>query len=590
MNHSPKLATLAACDTQNRADSKMLIIDAIGPFFRHYKSKRINWSKIPFAELESGSTLKPEVLETVPTDFQKFVSKAKEFGYTGVTLDDIAHLIPSDFYPKQLNEKIDAYRRLFSELFQSAKNQDLDLFITTDIMFSNSHIQTNVGNKVQELAKWLAQQIEKLFIDFPEIDGIVTRFGESDGVDVAGDFLSKLVIKKPNDAKILLQTLLPVFEKHQRKLIFRTWSVGAYPIGDLIWNEKTFNKVFGDIDSPSLIISMKYGESDFFRYLPTNKLFFASEHQKIVEFQARREYEGFGAYPSFVGWDCESHLTRLKEKAKNVIGVSVWCQTGGWGKRRQLTFVRSSSPWVELNSYVIPKLWSGETCSDVIENYQRKLFPNASPGSFEKFLRLSDEAIEDLLYIREFAERRIFFRRLRLPPQIYVFWDRVIVDHNMKRILSCLVRDRKAALEQGDAGLEKVRLMRKLAIENEFPTKGLKYQIATFELLQAAREYFFQPFSESTVAKLENLKSKYKAQFNRSYSVQLNFKPTRIQKFQFNWLFKLILRKKSKYRVVDQLFTLRILSWMYACAKKMDLKIGPGFANEQAMGIDALFK
>ena len=106
--------------------------------------------------------------------------------------------------------------------------------------------------------------------------------------------------------------------------------MGAYAIGDLIWNPGTFRKVFDSIDSPSLVISMKYGESDFFRYLPLNPNFLESGHKKIIEFQARREYEGFGAYPSFVGWDIEDLLLQLQD-AQNVIGASVWCQTGGWG-------------------------------------------------------------------------------------------------------------------------------------------------------------------------------------------------------------------------------------------------------------------
>ena len=62
------------------------------------------------------------------------------------------------------------------------------------------------------------------------------RIGESDRLDVRGDtdFKSELHIKTPAQANRLLRTLLPVFEKHQRRLILRTWTVGAYRVGDFI--------------------------------------------------------------------------------------------------------------------------------------------------------------------------------------------------------------------------------------------------------------------------------------------------------------------------------------------------------------------
>ena len=39
-------------------NDKLLLIDAIGPFFRHYKKKRINWSKAPFSQLETENGLR----------------------------------------------------------------------------------------------------------------------------------------------------------------------------------------------------------------------------------------------------------------------------------------------------------------------------------------------------------------------------------------------------------------------------------------------------------------------------------------------------------------------------------------------------
>lgn len=568
---------------------KVLLIDATGPFFRHHKKKRINWSKIPFAELETQVGLKAECLETIPVDFQRFVETVSRLGYTAVTLDDVAHLALCEDYSPALQAKIDAYRALYRRLFQIAADHGLQVFITTDIMFYNDVLLRLIGRSWRKAAAWLRDALERLFADFPQIAGIIMRFGEMDGMDVEGDFRSRLLLKRASQTRSFVQQLLPVFERHNRLLVFRTWSVGVHPIGDLIWNQRTFWRVFRGLDSPSLVISMKYGESDFFRYLPLNRLFFLSDHKKIVEFQARREYEGFGAYPSFVGWDCERYLRRLKG-ARGVVGVSVWCQTGGWGKRRQLTFLRNSSPWVELNVFVLGRVGTGATCEQAIRDYVDVNLPHVPHEAMIEFLSLSDEVIKKLLYVREFAERRLFFRRLRLPPQLFVFWDRVIINHTVKRILSCLVNDPETAIREGQEGLEKLRKMVTLANVHGIPKKGLEYQLATFEILAAARMYLFQPYRRETAEQLQQLKAGYTRRFKRSYSIQLNFDPARVRKLHLRWALALILRDRRRYRLLDQLLTLRILAWTYPLLSRFRRRLTPRFADKQAMGFDSLFK
>lgn len=567
----------------------LLLIDGIGPFFRHHKPKRINWSKIPFAEIETEAGLKPECLASIPEDFRTFVRRAKQLGYNGVTLDDVAHLVPCKNYPAPLQSKIEAYRELYRTLFDIAQQEGLHVYITMDVMFYNETLKRLLGGSLKKTIVWLREALVHLFADFPAIAGIVMRFGETDGLDVNGDFQSRLLLKRPGQARAFLKQLLPMFEQQQRLLIFRTWSVGAYQIGDLIWNEQTFHAVFESIDSPALVISMKYGESDFFRYLPLNRLFFVSDHQKIVEFQARREYEGFGAYPSFIGWDSEQYLNQLKH-ANNVVGASVWCQTGGWGKLRQLTFLRNSSPWVELNTFVLAKLWHGASCQEAIHTYVAEELPHVPPHAMLEFLQLSDEVIKELLYVRELAERQLFFRRLRLPPQLFIFWDRVIVDESMKEVLGHLVEDRQDAIQEANLALVKLRKMQQLANEHGIPTNGLEFQLATFEILAAVRAYFFDPDNADAATQLTTLKRDYKKRYKRSYSIRLDLDKAALPLTNHRWLFSTLLRDQSRYRVFDHVFTIRMLGWGYPLASRYGRRLGPKFAHEQAMGLDAIFK
>lgn len=569
--------------------SRLLLIDAIGPFFRHYNEKRINWSKIPFDKIETSDGIKKRVLQSVPEDFRKLAKKVRELGYNAVSLDDVAHLIPWDDYDESLNAKIQQYRALFTQLMQIASSLGLQVFITMDVMFFHPSLRASLKSRGISATEWLRTELHTLFQDFPEIAGVIMRIGESDGVDVRGDFQSELYLKRPAQARKFLRALLPVFESNKRWLIFRTWTVGAHSIGDLGWNEKRFHDVFRNVDSPRLIVSFKYGESDFFRYLALNPLFHASDHKKLIEFQARREYEGFGAYPSFVGWDVENYLKELKN-AKNVVGASVWCQTGGWGKRRQLTFLRNSSPWVELNTSVIAKLWLGATCEDAIDQFVDERLPHVPKHAMREFLRCSDRVILDLLYVRELAERQLYFRRLRLPPQLFVFWDRILIDGTIAKVLECLVKDPEAAIEQGREAIKQLHRMLEMAEEHGIPHKGLKLQLATFEILAVAREYFFLEDKQEAIERLTELKRQYRKQFKRNYSVTLNVGNHRAHRIPWRLVVAILIRDRGKYRLLDRVVTIQLLGMLYPLANRFRDRIGPRFASQQAMGLDALLK
>ena len=69
--------------------------------------------------------------------------------------------------------------------------------------------------------EFLAELIDTFFRDFPEVDGIIVRIGESDGLDVKDDFHSDLHLKNPAMVSRFLRRLLPVFEDHGRACVFR---------------------------------------------------------------------------------------------------------------------------------------------------------------------------------------------------------------------------------------------------------------------------------------------------------------------------------------------------------------------------------
>lgn len=309
-----------------------------------------------------------------------------------------------------------------------------------------------------------------------------------------GEFRSELYLKRPEQVNRFLKTLLPVFEKHGRQLIFRTWTVGAYRIGDLMWHRGTFVTVLkGVVDSPSLIVSMKFGESDFFRYLPLNKNFFRTRVRKIIELQTRREYEGCGEYPSFTGWDYERYAREL-DQAENLVGIMVWCQTGGWVPFRRLALLEDRAVWTELNTFVAIRTFKDrQLVEESVRDFaQVKALPNWR--SLLELLRLSDTVIHELLYVEEFARQKLFFRRVRIPPILQVYWHNIFISHSVKKVLGYFVQDKEACLRTTKLCQQKLEEMKTLATECGMPEADIEYMADTFNILALAREYYFQPF------------------------------------------------------------------------------------------------
>ena len=566
------------------------ILDAIGPFFRSLPPGRINWSKIPFSHLEKDGRVDRVLFRTIREDFDHICRKAVEFGFNAVSLDDVAHLVDHPGYPTDLRERIQTYREEFERLFAIARSYDLDIYLTTDIMFFDASMARTLGRNHARIITFLKQAIDDLFRRFPQIAGVISRIGETDGLDVEGDFRSKLVIRTARDARRYLQALLPVFEHHDRTWIFRTWSVGAYPIGDLIWNRETLRDTFEGIESRCLILSIKYGESDFFRYLPVNKQFFRGGHRKMIELQARREYEGAGEYPSFIGFDYETYRDALRDLPA-FAGAMVWCQTGGWLKFRRLSFLEPDGRWNEINTWASIRLFrDGVTAARAIETWRETYAPDMDGAKLLRFLTLSSEVVRRLLYVEEFARQKVFFRRLRIPPQLSVFWDHILINHSMRQVLRCFVSDGEAMITQGQEALKDIKEMQSLAKELSLPEADILFMHDTFEVLSAAREYYFRDFSPEIVVRLTELRTRYRDQHSRRYSVHLDFRPARITRRRLRRYINVLLRHQRGYRWIDRFFTIWLLGWIYPALRKLGGRFLPEFSRKQAMGIDTVFK
>ncbi len=570
-------------------DERLYIIDAIAPFFLGIpEGKRINWSKIPFYNLENEDGLDKEKCRRITEAFRSYVGRVAAIGYTAISIDDVAHLAPLDFYPGRLKIKIAEYQAFFKELFSIADQAGLCVYLTTDIMFYNEYIRKHVKHKHPRILAVLRTAIETVFQTFPEVAGIITRIGESDGMDVTGDFRSRMTVKNPKTARKYIRTLIDIFERYDRLLIFRTWTVGAYRIGDLIWNLKTYHFVFDRIISRHLVVSLKYGTSDFFRFLKLNPLFFEGAHKKIIELQARREYEGFGEFPSYVGNDYAVYHKQLKN-CKTLIGIMAWCQTGGWSHFNKLSFIDKEARFNEINAYVIIKIYKdGMPPDEALTAYARG--NRLEPAPLIAFMKGSERVVKELWYLPEFSQRPLYFRRVRVPPVIWVFWDTIAINHTMRKILKRFVSDRMGAVRQGYQALTVIQDMKRLALKLNWDAAAMDYVYDTFHIMALAREYFVGQWRPDILSVIEKAAIKYENRYPRGFKILRDYRPVWVKKQIIGSLFKITLRDKPNYRLVDILFLIRFSGLVFTLLVLFKKKMVPEYARKHTMGIQFIFK
>lgn len=540
--------------------------------------------------MEKNGVLDPEKKDNIKKGLERFAQKAGEMGYNAITFDDLSHLVIHDFYGEDLADKIRSYQEFYTDLFAIARVNSLKIFITTDFMFFNDAIKKHTGGRFQNCIELFRDSVRKLLTGFPHINGIILRIGEVDGVDVEGDVISKLTIRTPRECRTLIRSVLPVFEELDRILVFRTWTLGAFPIGDLTWNPVTFNKVFGNIMSDNLIISHKIGETDFFRYLNLNPLFFEGEHQRIVELQTRREYEGFGEFPCYIGRDFEKYARYLRT-CSCICGISVWCQTGGWSHFTNITFLRDSSIWNEINTYITINIFRNHiTSEEAVIRYAEKHYPGKDPGLLLQLLKYSDYVIKQLWYIPEFSQKRLYFRRSCVPPLLWIFWDNILINHTLRKVIRRFVHERREAVADGYRALKKIKKMKTCAAELGIAAECIDFQYDTFSIIAESRVYLFGEWDPSIPGRITAMIEKYHRKYPNGFHFEYDFDPIKIKKWLIKTIFHYTLRRHPHYRIFDRFFFIPFSKLVYPLLRLWQKKRLPSFADEQAMGIQILFK
>lgn len=540
---------------------KLFIIDALGPFIFQDNIPH-NWSKVPFEFYEKVGL--HNYKSKIKKQFSTFIKRIKKEGFTAISIDDLAHMVNLAIYSENKKRIVSEWINLYKELFDIAQKHNIAIYVNTDIMFFSKETHNFAHNSDKNTLLILKHVLIKLFEDY-SISGVISRIGEADGVDVKSTFRSKITIKKIAQARRYLKTLLPIFEKYNKTWIFRTWTIGIGEIGDLMWNTKTAKKMLKGISNDSLILSIKYGNADFFRNLELSNLFKLKGIKKIIELQAKREYDSFGELPYYTGFEYEKYYQQVKHDPE-VIGILLWCQTGGWIKTNRVTFLQNSSPFVELNAISTINIFKGKNPKQEINTF----FKNTSALNFiQKYNELSNK----IMYPEKASTK--YFKKIYIPPLVWVFWNNITINSFMSTVIKVIYKKPPVV------HIFEFEELKELGNKSNF--ENTEFYIQTLEILYKARMTLHGKYSAKT---FEEEITRYNQKYS-FFTVSIDDK----KYSRLLWIvLRLALRKNHKYNMFNTIMFNKFMTTLFyrlflsRSAKKSS------FANKQGMNIEQLIR
>lgn len=408
-----------------------------------------------------------------------------------------------------------ALREAFGRFWERAEELGVRVFLRTDMLTLTMPLEDYLtgrfgGLDTENPEVWdvYAAGLDELYAAQPALDGVLVRIGEAGSVyDVEGwDHHSALAVTTPDAVRAMLTALTAQAEASEREVIFRTWSVGVGAVGDMHTDRASYDAVLDGIDSPALIVSTKYTLGDFYGWLPLNDTLLHGEHPRIVEFQARREFENNGAFPNDLGAEYRWALQTLLAGNDRIEGIWSWTQDGGPWRAGPMILYGKSGFWqlADLNSrHAVELARDPERDPALITAGWAHEWFSADPDTVSAIvdaMALSRAAIEQGLYIAPFAERRVFAIGLEPPPMMWIFeWDILTGDSAVLDVMYTVVGDRlDAAVAQGKDAVGTATRMRELVAGTDRASwrddrlreafvGALDYEIDTLRLLSDYR-------------------------------------------------------------------------------------------------------
>lgn len=428
--------------------------------------------------------------EAIAEDFTAYLQRMQAYGNNGVVLiSNMLQLVNFDrvgsgteIYPADSlhRQRQSAMRAHFERLFQIAEDMGMDVVLSTDMVALTGPLEAYLerrfgGIDAQDPAFWevYGRGLEELFETLPQVDGIMIRIGEAGAIyNVPGwDYTSELHVRTAEAVRAMLGAFLDVAAPRGKRVYFRTWSVGIGQIGDMHTNPATYERVLGPIDATNLVVSTKLTMGDYDSYLPLNPTLLTGEHPRLIELQARREFEAFNAFPNYLGPLHQIALQRFRRANPHIAGAWTWNQFGGPQQAGPMSLYPFHGFWlpIDANTYATSRLaWNPDADLGAITHaWVRQRF-GTDPQVVKvitEILYRSREAVMKGFYIGPYARKQVRALGLEPPPMMWIFkWDIVGGDSASLAAIYFTARDQvDAAIAEGFEAVEVAREMHRLA-------------------------------------------------------------------------------------------------------------------------------
>jgi hypothetical protein len=348
-------------------------------------------------------------------------------------------------------------------------------------------------------------------------------------------------------------------------------------------------EAFKGIRDDKFIISMKYGESDFFRYIEISDLFVDKTHKKIIELQAKREYEGFGQFPAFVGYEYQKYL-KFVSNLPHIVGVKVWAQTGGWSTYKSLTFGKNSSIWNELNVYTIIKMAKYKVSpKKAIKDFWKWKYSKKT-NEAQKFLEIinaSEELIKNAYYTPSLSSKNFYIKRVMLPSIITPWWQTFAVSDLVRAVFQ-LKADANDFSKKSEEKINK--LLDNLHNEANQIGIDLGFQKDTFSIIFMCKRLLFEPQNKPLKNNLEKKLRRYHKKYEKGYNFEVNYDSNKVRLLFYKFLVRLVVREEKRYRKRDKLLGHPLITRLLIIFKPLIEKGVPSFVNKIGSPIDTFLK
>ncbi len=490
------------------------------------------------------------VFARIEKEMDQFVSRAKEFNYNGIIIHGFTEFVNFDkigngyeVYPENDAYRIRhlAFRKYFGRLMELAHSKDLKVYASTDMTTFTTPLKNYMLKKLgkidtEDKELWKIYQVgaEEIVETMPNVDGFLLRIGEAGTVynRPGWDYFSELNVTSDKALQLMLNSFIDVAEKHNKLIIFRTWSVGVGEVGDMHTNPETYHRVLDSIDSPNLVISTKYCSGDFYSWLPYNPTLSTGKHRRITEFQCRREYEGMNAFPNYLAPLHQQVFQRFSTDNEHFDGFWQWSQEGGPLRAGPLSIYpfHGFNVITDANVFATAKLAQNPfvDVKDMTAEWIHLYFGDDSllTNNLTEMLLLSHDITREGLYITEFAKYDVRALGLEPPPMMWIFeWDMVGASSSaLGSIYYVCKPNLNAAVDEGYRAVEGVKKMKQLV--NDVAAKvsknkedyaklqaSLDYQENLFTVLADYRSYFLYYFHWLDTGDKESLE-KWQASLN----------------------------------------------------------------------------